>query len=355
MNKAIPFLIFAMFAASCGQEKKVTPTEEEPVKVTIGQSSTSLQDGFIEVSGMLEAADISRVSTRMMGFIEKIRYDVGDKVKKGHILININTADLQAQLARVEANIAEAEAARESAQLDYDRYKNLFDSNSATKKELEHVTTQLKMAQSRVKAGQEAKKEVEVQFAYANITSPISGTVIQKLANEGDLASPGMPILEIESSNQLEVTARVPESHISKIKMSDSVEVTVKSIGRSIKGKVSEIAPSAKYTGGQYIVKISIKEQPEELKSGMYATIRMKDNGSSLTQTFMIPESAIVKQGQLTGVYVISDANKALLRWLRLGSTSGDQVEVLSGLSSEEKYIISAESKLYNGVPVSIQ
>jgi RND family efflux transporter MFP subunit len=355
MKKIILFLALAAFITSCGDEKQITPIEEDPVKVTIGQSSASQQDGYIEVSGMLEAADIARVSTRMMGFIENIRYDVGDRVRKGQVLVNINTADLQAQLARVGANIAEAEAARESAQLDYDRFKNLFESNSATRKELENVTTQLKMAQSRVKAAEEARKEVEVQFAYANITSPISGTVVQKMANEGDMASPGMPILEIESGKKLEVAARVPESDISKITMNEPVEVTIKSVGQTINGKVTEIAPSAKYSGGQYLVKISLDNPPGELKSGMYATVRMEDDGSSPTQAFMIPESALVKQGQLTGVYVVSDSNKALLRWLRLGSTNGDMVEVLSGLSPDEKYIVSAESKLYNGVPVITQ
>lgn len=355
MTKTILFLAFAAFATSCGEEKKITPIEEDPVKVTVGKSSTTQQDGYIEVSGTLEAADIARVSTRMMGFIEKIRFDVGDRVRKGQVLFNINTADLQAQLARVEANIAEAEAARESAQLDYNRFKNLFESNSATRKEFENVTTQLKMAKSRVRAAEEAKNEVKVQFAYANITSPISGTVIQKMANEGDMASPGMPILEIETGKNLEVVARVPESHISNIKMNESVEISIKSINQNIRGTVSEIAPSAKYTGGQYLVKIKLNDQPRELKSGMYATIRMKDDSSTESSVFMIPESALVKQGQLTGVFVVSDTNKALLRWLRLGSITGNMVEVLSGLSPDEKYILSAESKLYNGVPVITQ
>lgn len=357
MTKIMLLLVLVVLGTSCGntEEKSNTPIQEDPVKVQIGQSSSTQQDGFIEVSGMLEAADVAMVSTRMMGFIEKIRYDVGDRVGKGQVLVNINTADLQAQLARVDANIAEAMAAQESAKMDFDRFNNLYESNSATLKELENVTTQLKMADSRVLAAQEARKEVEVQFAYANIKSPISGTVVQKLANDGDMASPGMPILEIESGNDLEAVARIPESQIAKIKMNEPVDVMIKSLNKTIPGKVSEIAPSAKYTGGQYLVKISLKEQPKEIKSGMYATIKLEDDASMSVETFMIPESAIVRQGQLTGVYVVNDSNKALLRWLRLGSSSGDMVEVLSGLTPDEKYILSAEGKLYNGVPVITQ
>ena len=68
-----------------------------------------------------------------------------------------------------------------------------------------------------------------------------------------------------------------------------------------------------------------------------------------------MPKSALVKQGQLTGVYTIGNGNVALLRWLRIGKTFGDQVEVLSGLSKDEQFIISAEGKLYNGAKVTVQ
>jgi hypothetical protein len=69
----------------------------------------------------------------------------------------------------------------------------------------------------------------------------------------------------------------------------------------------------------------------------------------------LVPESALVKQGQLTGIYTISDDKKAILRWLRIGKTFGNQVEVLSGLTNDEAYIISADGKLYNGAKVSVQ
>ena len=73
------------------------------------------------------------------------------------------------------------------------------------------------------------------------------------------------------------------------------------------------------------------------------------------SEMVLVPETALVKQGQLTGIYTIGTGNVAILRWLRIGKTFGNQVEVLSGLSVNEQYIVSAEGKLYNGVLVSIQ
>ena len=88
----------------------------------------------------------------------------------------------------------------------------------------------------------------------------------------------------------------------------------------------------------------------------MFATVRLEaGEGSNGKTVVTVPSKALVHKGQLTGVYTLGQDNVALLRWLRLGDTYGDEVEVLSGLSAGDQYIVSAEGKLYNGVKVSIQ
>lgn len=89
--------------------------------------------------------------------------------------------------------------------------------------------------------------------------------------------------------------------------------------------------------------------------SGMYATVQFPTESNESTQAVMLPKEAIVTNGQLTGVYTVSESNTALLRWLRLGRTIDDKVEVLSGMSSDEQYILSADGKLYNGAKINIQ
>ncbi|HPQ22513.1 MAG TPA: hypothetical protein PK147_11705, partial [Saprospiraceae bacterium] len=124
-----------------------------------------------------------------------------------------------------------------------------------------------------------------------------------------------------------------------------------------IKAKVSEISTSSKMTGSQYMVKIDLGKENNGLFSGMYAnvTFTQPNPNSNTMNVTMIPTSSLITQGDLRGVYTISDENTAVLRWLRLGKIMGDQVEVLSGLKPNEKYIISAESRLYNGASVSIK
>jgi hypothetical protein len=150
----------------------------------------------------------------------------------------------------------------------------------------------------------------------------------------------------------------VSENDIASIKKGMTAKVLVKSSNTIINGKVGEVSLSAKNTGGQYLVKINLDKTDSSVLSGMFVNVQFPiENKIETVQTdrVLVPEKALVKQGQLTGIYTIGAGNSAILRWLRIGKTFGNQVEIVSGLSSDEQYIISAEGKLYNGAIVSIK
>jgi hypothetical protein len=172
------------------------------------------------------------------------------------------------------------------------------------------------------------------------------------------MANPGMPLVSIEGASRLQVTAMVSESDIASIKKGMAVKVLVKSSNESLNGKVNEVSLSAKNTGGQYLVKINLDKTDSTVLSGMFVNVQFPVANTvqtSKNEKVLVPESALIQQGQLTGIYTIGAGNIAILRWLRIGKNFGNQVEVLSGLSANEQYIVSAEGKLYNGVLVSVQ
>jgi multidrug efflux pump subunit AcrA (membrane-fusion protein) len=136
------------------------------------------------------------------------------------------------------------------------------------------------------------------------------------------------------------------------------VNVLVKSSNITLTGKVSEVSISATNTGGQYLVKVNLDKTDSSVLSGMFVNVQFPvANKTQTVETnrILVLENALVKQGQLSGIYTISTGNIAILRWLRTGKTFGNQVEVLSGLSADEQYIVSADGKLYNGALVRIQ
>lgn len=354
-NYIIGLFALTFLVISCGAEDKKTMANNEPaVGVQVSSVSEDNSHPFVTASGKVEAAKSTNISTRMMGYVDKIFVQVGDKVHKGQLLMSVNNADVSAKLAQVNAGITEAQAAFNNSEKDYTRYTALFLEKSASQKELDDVTAYFEMAKARLEAARQMKNEVNAQLSYANIRAPFNGVVTNKFINTGDMANPGMPLLEVESPGKYQVLAMVPESEILNIQKDNKVDVELKTIDKIVPGKITEISTSARNTGGQYMVKVLLETSDDNILSGMYASVQFPV-AQEASKAIMIPNDALVQRGQLTGIYTVSQNNTALLRWLRLGRTFGDKVEVLSGLSADEEFIIKAEGKLYNGVKISIQ
>lgn len=359
MKKIIAILsISAVLLSSCGGDKKEQIKAEPAIAVKVSGVSENSDGGFITASGKIEAENSANLSTRMMGYVTKIHVKVGQKVGAGQLLVSINNSDLLAKKAQVDASILQATAGYNNAKKDYDRFVNLFKQQSASQKELDDMTARYEMAKAGLEGAKQMRNEVMAQFSYSNITAPFSGTVTNTFVKEGDMANPGMPLVSVEGASRLQVTAMVSENDINAIKKGMTVKVLVKSSNANLTGKVSEVSLSATNTGGQYLVKVNLDKTDATVLSGMFVNVQFPvANKTQTVQTdrVLVPESALVKQGQLTGVYTIGEGNIAILRWLRTGKTFGNQVEVLSGLSANEQYIVSAEGKLFNGALVNIQ
>ena len=359
MNIKITFLLVfsAAILFSCGSDpKEVKTLAAIPVKVSGIVANTN--SPFVTASGKIEAENSANVSTRMMGYVTKVHVKVGQKVGAGQLLVSINNSDLQAKKAQVDASILQATAGYNNAKKDYDRFVALFNQQSASQKELDDMTARFEMAKAGLEGAKQMRNEVIAQFNYANITAPFSGTITNSFVKEGDMANPGMPLVSVEGVSKLQVTAMVSESDISNIKNGMPVNVLIKSQNKQVSGKVSEVSLSAKNTGGQYLVKVTLDKMDASILSGMFVNVQFpiekKTTTTTKSEQVLVPEAALVRQGQLTGVYTIAN-NTAILRWLRIGKSYGDKVEVLSGLKADEPYIVSSEGKLFNGAKVSVQ
>jgi len=352
-------LALTLLVISCGKDKKETLVNTPAIPVKVSGIASDTNDQFVTASGKIEAENSANVSTRMMGYITKVNVKVGQKVSVGQLLVNINNADLQAKKAQVDASILQATAAYNNAKKDFDRFTALFNQQSASQKELDDMTSRYEMAKAGLEGAKQMRNEVLAQFSYSNITAPFSGEVTNTFVKEGDMANPGMPLVSIEGASHLQVTAMVSESDITAIQNGMNVKVLVKSTNQELTGKVIEVSGSAKNTGGQYLVKINLNTSNTKVLSGMFVNVQFplvskKQTTTTSTNKVVVPESALIHQGQLTGIYTIGNKDVAILRWLRIGKTFGNQVEVLSGLAANEQYIISAEGKLYNGAKVKI-
>ncbi len=349
------------FLSACSTKEKTetVANTDAAIVVTVATPSGGVQQ-VLNISGQIEASKSANISTRLMGYITMLKVNVGDHVIKGQLLATISNQDMLAKRGQADATIAEAQAGLKSTQKDKDRFTVLYNQQSATAKELDNVTLQYSAAKARMEGARQMRNEVNAMLGYTSLNAPFSGIVTQKLADAGSMASPGVPILTIEQSGSYQVSAAVPENTINQIKQGTEAIVIIKAIDKTITGTVTQINQSSQNTGGQYIIKISIPDKDKTgLYAGMYANVAIPVKEAvavnAAANAVMVPLSSIEHKDQLTGLYTIGSNNTALLRWVRLGKTYGDKVEVLTGLEKSETFIVSAQGKLYNGVPVNIK
>lgn len=350
----IIFSLFTLALLACGSAEEKNTTQTTPaVKVKTMQVNNTSNEGF-SFSGTVSAEQMTTIKTRHAGYVNQILVKVGDNVQKGQKLISIDNAELQAQLQQAAAGKQQAEKQLEIAQKDLKRFERLRASNSVSEKELEQIQLQYQASLSAFEQARQSYNQVAAMMDYTNIKAPFKGVITNKMIQEGDMAMPGMPLLSLTSNGTLEVKSDLSESQITKVKPEQSVSIDIPSVGKSYTGKISEVSSSSEANGSLYFVKTTFTDQPKEALSGMFAKVYVQgESKENNTQTIIsIPKNVLVEQNGLEGVYVYGKSNTALLRWIKTGREMGENIEVLSGLSANDKVIVSAESKLYNGLNI---
>jgi RND family efflux transporter MFP subunit len=186
----------------------------------------------------------------------------------------------------------------------------------------------------------------------AVITAPGDGVITSKLVDEGDLASPGMPLLSMDTTDGYRVDAILPENYFQEVKPGQSVRVTVPAIREeALPGTIRTIVPAADQHSRSFLIKVTL---PQDLavKSGMFARVEVP---LGRTSKMLIPPRAVIHQGQLTALFVLKDQDIARFRLIRLGRTSPEGVEVLSGLETGERFAVELVPQLRDGVRVEVK
>lgn len=352
MKKFLYLPLISIFIFGCGSEEKTQDTSAAlKVKVnTVQPQSTAETYSF---SGKVMSNHAVNISTKLMGRIEYLPVEEGEQIREGQPLVRISNDELLAKKSSVEANLSEAKAQLQKVQKDYERITNLFDKGSATEKEKDDISYALEASKAKVNALKSSIAEVNDLLTYASINAPFNGFVTKKFMETGDLANPGMPIMTIESLSDFKVITKIPESELSLVHQNDEVNVYIQSLDKNVKGIITQINPSSLSGNLQFEATIKLKEKAESsIKSGMYAEVQIsKDTEEKL----LLPKDAIMKKGQLSGVYTVNNQNKTTLRWLRLGKEYDGKVEVLSGLIEGESYIMPGNQKLHSGLTVQVE
>ena len=355
-----PFSLLALTLAlvvtlsACGSEDAAPPpAEREAVQVPIATAVAAPVGQSYRYSGTIRGAQHVPLSTKLMGRVTAVTVEAGERVQAGQTLARLRTQNLDAQRRQVEAELRAARAQLENAETNVQRIQTLYEQESATKKELDDITTQRDQAAASVDALESRLAEIEDMLTYATIDAPFSGVVAEKRTETGAVTAPGQPLFVLERLDVLKAHVKVPEQDINRFTEGDTVAVVVNALDRrTLRGIVSEVNPSASAPSRVFTVQVQL-DAPAGVKPGMYAEVVLQRGTRSATT---VPETALVERGQLTGLYAVTDDNRAVLRWVRTGPATDGQVEILSGLRGGERFIAAVQDgRLSDGIRVTAQ
>jgi len=319
----------ALTLAGCGGANHDAAEATPPAAMATYTVTADSVATTVAVEGTVHARHRAEISTRMMARVTEIPVELGARVRAGQTLIRLGMEDVAANRAKADAAVRVARAARDEAARQAARMDTLLAADVVARVQRDQAHLGLTQAESQLAMAEATLREVETAAGYARIAAPFDGVVVARTVDPGDLAAPGMPLLTLESTGAREVVLAVPPESAEQLRPGQTLEVATRD-GRSTEGSIRALAGGADPSTRTVEVRVAV---PDDWSTGMSVTAFVP-SGERVAVT--IPLDAVVRRGQLTGVRVVS-GDLHLLRWVRLGRTLGDKVEVLSGLEAGEQ------------------
>lgn len=398
--------------AGCGgvpeaeaQDQSGAPQGEQAPAVNVAIARPESLKPDLEYTGTTQPVREVSLRSQVEGRVLNIRVEAGDRVRRGQTLAQLDdslqqaavsqsqaelaaqqaeVASAQAEVSNAQTQVADARIQLQQAQADLDRAQRLYREGAIAEQDLEVAQTELRTAQQAVAAAQAqvqaqqqavaaAQQRVEAQRAivaegqerrsFTQLTAPVSGVVLQRVTEPGNLAQPGSEILKIGDFSQVQVLTQVSELDLADILIGQSVQVRLDAFPDQVwTGRVTNISPAADPTARLVPIEVTIPNPEGRIGSGLLARVNFSQE---VGQPIVIPLTALEAAGEspepaentTATVFVVEGEGEAATvaaRSVRLGQQADGRVEVVSGLEREERYVARSSQPLTEGQSVRL-
>jgi multidrug efflux system membrane fusion protein len=326
---AFVLLSSALVLAACS---KPAPPEEPVRAVKVITVGTDAFTANYEFAGEVKAQVESRLGFRVGGKIIKRQAELGQQVKAGQVLAQLDPQDYKLAADAARAQVAAAATQRDLAAADFKRYKELKDQNFISGAELERRDTTLKAAQAQLEQAQSQLAVQGNQANYAALVADVSGVVTAVEAEAGQVVTAGTPVLRIAADGPRDVVFSVPEDKVAAIRVGTPVKVRVWSQPGELSGRVREVSASADPATRTYPVKVALDtREPPVLGATVY--VQPQGLGATGVQVIKLPTSALRQEGKDSAVWVLDKASMTVKsQIIQIATADGNEAVIASGL-----------------------
>jgi RND family efflux transporter MFP subunit len=327
---SIPILLgLGLGLAACGGHEAPSPSEGAAAATREVRTAAVVRSGGsdeVAVPGAVQAREHAALASRMTASVTGLPYREGQRVPAGTVVVRLDDAAVRAAVAAAEADLRTAES-------DLDRARTLVAAGVVPPRELEQRAAAASAAQARLTAARD-------DLSYFALRAPFAGRVAARRANLGDVATPGLPLIEIEGEGGFELRATVESAIAATLRPGATAKAMVDGLSGPLAATVTALAPAGDPTTHRFELKADLPAAPG-LRAGLFA--RLLVPGVAAESLLTVPAAALFERGGLTGVFVV-EAGHARLRWVAPGARDGARVEIRAGVTAGERVVLDPAS-----------
>ncbi len=341
-------------AAGCSGEP---PPEELIRPVRFHEVYATGGERLRTFSGVTQAGAESRLSFKVAGTVRRIHVKVGDRVRVGLLLAELDPRDYELQVEDAEAALAQARARARNAEATLDRVRGLYESNNASQADYDAARAERDSATAAVASGEKKLELARSQLSYTRLVAPVEGAISEVTAEVNENVSQGQTVVVLSSGSLPEVKVAIPEVFIARIREGQRVQVEMDALaGRQFPAVVTEVGVASTGTATTFPVTVRLESRPEGIRPGMAARVAFRIKSGGERERILLPPFAVGEDisGRFVFVVVPTGSGRGIVhrREVRIGQLTGEGLEILDGLRDGDLVVTAGVSRIEDGLEV---
>lgn len=358
LRKCILFVLTPVFLnPGCGKEEVQVEPALRPVRtVTVGSTTAGRQRTF---SGTAHAGMESKLSFKVAGNVKRIAVKVGDRVKPGALIGELDAKDYSLQVEQAKASLAQAQAQLRNAQAAFKRTRELYANRSASKSEFDAARAGAESAEAAVNASKKQVQLLRQQLGYTRLTAPVAGSIADVKVENNENVAAGQVVAVLTSGKDIEVRVSVPEVVISKVKKGSQVKVRFDAVpGKEFSAVITEVGVSSVGKGTTFPVTARLNKTDPSVRAGMAAEVTFEFEKKADSKRIIIPGVAVGEDRKGRFVFLVEKAAEGVgvvrRKVVEAGELTGEGLEITRGLKDGDVVVTAGLRFLEDGLKVRL-
>jgi RND family efflux transporter MFP subunit len=343
-------------ATQSARLRELTEAQAVPVVAIVTPADAQDHSGLV-LPGRLEAYMRAPIYARVPGYLKSWQHDIGDKVKAGDLLAEIDTPDLDQQLKQARADLSVAKANAKLAQISAERWQSLAGTDAVAQQDVDQRTFTLNANIAQVKAAQANVDRLVAELGFKRLIAPFDGVVTARETDIGALinvgAAGGAELFVVSDTSKLRVYVNVPQSYVPSVPPGTQATIRVpEHPDRTYSGTVEASAQSVNSSSGTTLMQLIVDNRAGEMMPGDYASIHLQI--AATTRVLRLPSSALIFDAKGLSIATVGTDNRVLIKPVTLERDLGSVVEIASGLEPSDRVIENPPDGIGTGAPVRL-